>query len=118
MEHPERPFLITSATHGQRLRERIRREREHDQRHGREAIIESQRLIEEANRIMAAFARITSSAKIMLTDKTCPECNGEGIVDQSTEDERRCPTCGGSGIVPDDRQDSEEVLNTRGDAPA
>jgi uncharacterized Zn finger protein (UPF0148 family) len=53
-----------------------------------------------------------------MTEKICPECNGEGVVDQGTEDERRCPTCNGSGIVPDDGQWSEEVWNThpeRGD---
>jgi hypothetical protein len=48
-----------------------------------------------------------------MTEKICPECNGEGIVDQGTEDERRCPTCNGSGIVPDDGQEPEEVWNTR-----
>ena len=48
-----------------------------------------------------------------MTEKICPECNGEGIVDQGTEDETRCPTCNGSGIVPDDGQDSEEVWNAR-----
>jgi DnaJ-class molecular chaperone len=47
-----------------------------------------------------------------MTEKICPECNGEGVVDQGTEDERRCPTCNGSGIVPDDGQGSEEVWNT------
>jgi hypothetical protein len=25
-----------------------------------------------------------------MTGKVCPECNGEGVVDQDTEDERRC----------------------------
>jgi DnaJ-class molecular chaperone len=53
-----------------------------------------------------------------MTETICPECNGEGVVDQGTEDERRCPTCNGSGIVPDDGQGSEEVWNThpeRGD---
>jgi hypothetical protein len=35
-----------------------------------------------------------------MTEKICPECNGEGVVDQGTEDESRCPTCNGSGIVP------------------
>jgi len=40
-----------------------------------------------------------------MTEKICPECNGEGVVDQGTEDERRCPTCNGSGVVPDDGQD-------------
>jgi DnaJ-class molecular chaperone len=44
-----------------------------------------------------------------MTEKICPECNGEGVLDQDTEDERRCPTCNGSGIVPDDGQGSEEV---------
>ena len=48
-----------------------------------------------------------------MIEKTCPECNGDGVVDQGTDDERRCPTCNGSGIVPDDGQDSEEVWNTR-----
>jgi hypothetical protein len=47
-----------------------------------------------------------------MTEKICPECNGEGVVDQRTEDERRCPTCNGSGIVPDDGQGSEEIWNT------
>jgi DnaJ-class molecular chaperone len=47
-----------------------------------------------------------------MTEKICPECNGEGVVDQGTEDEKRCPTCNGSGIVPDDGQGSEEVWNT------
>jgi hypothetical protein len=47
-----------------------------------------------------------------MAEKICPECNGEGVVDQGTEDERRCPTCNGSGIVPDDGQRSEEVWNT------
>jgi DnaJ-class molecular chaperone len=47
-----------------------------------------------------------------MTEKICPECNGEGVVDQGTEDESRCPTCNGSGVVPDDGQGSEEVWNT------
>jgi hypothetical protein len=47
-----------------------------------------------------------------MTEKICPECNGEGVVDKDTEDERRCPTCDGSGAVPDDGQGSEEVWNT------
>ena len=47
-----------------------------------------------------------------MTEKVCPECDGEGVLDQGTEDERRCPTCNGSGVVPDDGQDSEEVWNT------
>jgi DnaJ-class molecular chaperone len=48
-----------------------------------------------------------------VTQKTCPECNGEGVLDQGTEDERRCPTCNGSDIVPDDEQDTEEEWKTR-----
>jgi hypothetical protein len=48
-----------------------------------------------------------------MTEKICPECNGEGVVDRGTEDERRCPTCNGSGIVPDDGQESEEVWNAQ-----
>src|SRR3981081_1580011 len=42
-----------------------------------------------------------------MPEKICPECNGEGVVDQGTEDETRCPTCNGSGVVPDDGQESE-----------
>ena len=52
-----------------------------------------------------------------MPQKTCPECNGEGVIDEGTEDERRCPTCNGSGVVPDDEQDSEEVWNTEGGKP-
>jgi DnaJ-class molecular chaperone len=44
-------------------------------------------------------------------EKTCPECNGDGVIDQGTDDEMRCPTCNGTGVVPDDGQDSEEVWN-------
>ena len=44
--------------------------------------------------------------------KTCPDCNGDGVVDQGTDDEQRCPTCGGLGVVPDNDDDREEVLNT------
>ena len=32
--------------------------------------------------------------------KTCPDCNGDGVVDKGEDSERRCPTCGGSGFVP------------------
>ena len=49
----------------------------------------------------------------MTGDRTCPECNGEGVVDEGTEDERRCPTCNGSGSIPDDEHDPEEVWKTR-----
>ena len=43
--------------------------------------------------------------------KTCPDCNGDGVVDKGTDDEQRCPTCGGSGFVPDN-DDDDDVLNT------
>ena len=43
--------------------------------------------------------------------KTCPDCNGDGVVDKGTDDEHQCPTCGGCGFVPDD-DDDEEVVNT------
>ena len=44
--------------------------------------------------------------------KTCPDCNGDGVVDKDTDNERRCPMCGGSGFVPDDDDDHEEVIKT------
>jgi DnaJ-class molecular chaperone len=43
--------------------------------------------------------------------KTCPDCNGDGVVDKDTDDERQCPTCGGLGFVPDD-DDYQEVIKT------
>jgi DnaJ-class molecular chaperone len=33
--------------------------------------------------------------------KTCPDCNGEGVIEKDTDDEQQCPRCGGSGFVPD-----------------
>jgi DnaJ-class molecular chaperone len=44
--------------------------------------------------------------------KTCPECNGYGVIEKGTDNEQQCPTCGGSGFVPDD-ENNEEVLNTQ-----
>ena len=38
--------------------------------------------------------------------KTCPDCNGDGVIDKGTDDEQRCPTCD----VPDDDDDGEEVI--------
>jgi len=45
--------------------------------------------------------------------KTCPDCNGDGVVEKGTDDEQQCPTCGGRGFVPDDGDGQEEVINTR-----
>ena len=42
--------------------------------------------------------------------KTCPDCNGDGVVDKDTDNERQCPTCGGLGFVPDDDDGHEEVI--------
>jgi predicted RNA-binding Zn-ribbon protein involved in translation (DUF1610 family) len=39
--------------------------------------------------------------------KTCPECEGIGVVDEGTDDEHQCPNCGGSGSVPDDESSDE-----------
>ena len=44
--------------------------------------------------------------------KPCPDCNGDGVVDRDTDDERQCPTCGGFGFVRDDDDDREEVIRT------
>jgi DnaJ-class molecular chaperone len=43
--------------------------------------------------------------------KTCPDCNGDGVVDKGTDDEHQCLACGGRGFVPDD-DDDENVINT------
>ena len=43
--------------------------------------------------------------------KSCPDCNGDGVIGKGTDDEQQCPTCGGSGFVPDD-DDDEEVTHT------
>src|SRR5262249_9770828 len=48
--------------------------------------------------------------------KTCPDCNGDGVVDKDTDDERQCRTCGGLGFVRDE-DDQEEVIKTSGDLP-
>ena len=44
--------------------------------------------------------------------KTCPECDGEGVIEKGTDDEQRCPMCGGSGFVPDDDDEREDVIRT------
>jgi DnaJ-class molecular chaperone len=47
--------------------------------------------------------------------KTCPDCNGDGVVDKDTVDERQCPTCGGLGFVADNDDEHEEVIETSPD---
>jgi DnaJ-class molecular chaperone len=51
--------------------------------------------------------------------KTCPDCNGGGVIDKGTDDEKQCPTCGGSGFVPDDNDDKNngEVIRTSWEVP-
>ena len=44
--------------------------------------------------------------------KTCPDCNGDGVINKDADDERRCPTCGGLGFVRDDDDCHEEVIKT------
>ena len=46
--------------------------------------------------------------------KTCPDCNGDGVIDRGTDDEKQCPTCGGSGFMPDDNDDNNNhiIVNT------
>ena len=46
--------------------------------------------------------------------KTCPDCNGDGVIEKGTDDERQCPTCGGSGFVPDDDEDEEAIRSATG----
>ncbi len=49
--------------------------------------------------------------------KTCPECDGHGVIERGTDEEQQCPTCGGSGFVADDEDDNrnEEVIRTGGE---
>jgi hypothetical protein len=48
--------------------------------------------------------------------KTCPDCNGDGVIEKGTDGEQQCPTCGGSGFVPDD-DNVEEVIRTASGMP-
>lgn len=50
------------------------------------------------------------SSEAQMKTKTCPDCNGDGVLDKGTDDEHQCPTCGGCGFVPAD-DDDEDVLN-------
>jgi DnaJ-class molecular chaperone len=51
--------------------------------------------------------------------KTCPDCNGDGVIEKGTDDEEQCPRCGGSGFVPNDNDDknNEEVIRTSALSP-
>jgi putative ABC transport system substrate-binding protein len=49
--------------------------------------------------------------------KTCPDCNGDGVIEKGTDDEQQCPTCGGSGFVSDDDANNEEVIKTSPEYP-
>ncbi len=44
--------------------------------------------------------------------KTCPDCDGDGVIEKGTDDEQQCPMCAGTGLVPDDEVDNEEVIRT------
>jgi DnaJ-class molecular chaperone len=46
--------------------------------------------------------------------KTCPDCNGDGVIEKGTDDETQCPRCGGTGFMPNDNDDknNEEVIRT------
>ena len=58
-------------------------------------------------------ARESNHREADVKTKTCPDCNGDGVIEKGTDDEQQCPTCGGSGFVPDD-DDDEEVTRTAG----
>ena len=63
--------------------------------------------------LLGLGARETIHGEAHVKTKTCPECNGDGVIEKGTDDERQCPTYGGSGFVPDD-DDDEEVTRTAG----
>ena len=60
--------------------------------------------------VVRPHARLSEG--VHMAKKTCPDCNGEGVIEKGTDNEQRCPTCGGSGFVPDDKDDNEEVIKT------
>ena len=41
--------------------------------------------------------------------KTCPDCNGDSVVEKGTDDEQQCTTCDDSDFVPH-VCDSQEVI--------
>jgi len=57
------------------------------------------------------FVRLVEGVHREAHVKTCPDCNGDGVIEKGTDDEQQCPTCGGSGFVPDD-DDDDEVTRT------
>jgi hypothetical protein len=66
----------------------------------------------EGNITGESFAEVQAAREVDM--KTCPECNGDGVIEKGTDDEKQCPMCGGSGFVPDDNDDknNEEVTRT------
>ena len=46
--------------------------------------------------------------------KTCPDCNGDGVIEKGTDDEEQCPMSGSNGFVRDDNNEgnNEEVIRT------
>jgi DnaJ-class molecular chaperone len=60
--------------------------------------------------VVRPHARLSEG--VHMVQKTCPDCNGEGVIEKGTDNEQRCPTCGGSGFVADDKDDNEEVIKT------
>jgi hypothetical protein len=61
-------------------------------------------------------ARLPDRHGTHMKTKTCPDSNGDGVIDKGMDDEHQCPTWGGSGVVPDD-DDDEEVIRTTSSSP-
>ena len=40
--------------------------------------------------------------------RTCPDCNGDGVINKGSADEQRCPTCTGTGAVADNDDDDDD----------
>jgi hypothetical protein len=43
--------------------------------------------------------------------KTCPDCNGDGVVEKGTDDEQQCPKVNGSCAPDDDLTLIDEVAS-------